>query len=77
MTHKKLRLVRARLFAACPVRRGTRYLDEDCSVNSPLDNAGLAARPVAIQNLRWRPSDPRLRHSVRPARCAPTARART
>ena len=31
MTDKKLRLVRARLFAACPVRRGARYLDEECT----------------------------------------------
>ena len=32
MTQKKLRLVRARLFSACPVRRGARYLDEECMV---------------------------------------------
>jgi hypothetical protein len=31
MTEKKLRLVRARLFAACPVRRGARHLDDECA----------------------------------------------
>lgn len=31
MTQKKLRLVRARLFGRCPVRRGALYLDRECS----------------------------------------------
>lgn len=30
MTQKKLRLVRAKLFSACPVRRGAWYLEEGC-----------------------------------------------
>ena len=69
MTQKKLRLVRARLFAACPVRRGARYLDEEC--------VATTATPAAMRTLRWRPNDPQLRHEVRPARCAPTARTRS
>jgi GDPmannose 4,6-dehydratase len=60
MTQKKLRLVRARLFAACPVRRGARYLDEEC--------VATTATPAAMRTLRWRPDDPQLRHEVRPPR---------
>jgi hypothetical protein len=30
MTQKKLRLVGAKLFSACPVRRGSWYLEEGC-----------------------------------------------
>lgn len=45
MTQKKLRLVTAKLFAACPVRRGSWYLENGCvvqSTRSPLSRHGRA-----------------------------------
>lgn len=43
MTQKKLRLVTAKLFAACPVRRGAWYLENGCDAQrsrSPLSRHG-------------------------------------
>ena len=44
MTQKKLRLVRAGLFGKCSVRRGTLYLDRECSASRSPRREGRAAR---------------------------------
>lgn len=48
MTQKKLKMVSARLFAACPVRRGVWYLENGCLgylSRSPLTRHGRACKP--------------------------------
>ena len=48
MTQKKLKMVSARLFAACPVRRGVWYLENGCLgylSRSPLTRHGRPCKP--------------------------------
>jgi len=52
MTQKKLRLVRARLFGRCPVRRGAWYVDTECASRRSPRPYQRAAHGCGIRSLR-------------------------